>query len=113
MSSSGGGGARLGVVLRGSYAVARQSEDRRRVRAPAAGRRRLALRTETDSASKSTRWPVDQAAPRTASSLWAGDFGDAWTLTAGYRTVEGGADVDEVYTFAWLHYAELGIERRF
>jgi hypothetical protein len=41
------------------------------------------------------------------------DFGDAWTLTAGYRTVEGGADVDEVYTFAWLHYAVVGIERRF
>ena len=41
------------------------------------------------------------------------DLGDAWTLTAGYRTVEGGADVDEVYTFAWLHYAVVGIERRF
>jgi hypothetical protein len=27
----------------------------------------------------------------------------AWEL--GYRTVEGGADVDEVYSFAWLHYA--------
>jgi hypothetical protein len=31
--------------------------------------------------------------------------GDRWRLTAGYRTVEGGADVDEVYNFAWLHYA--------
>jgi len=41
------------------------------------------------------------------------DLGDAWTLTAGYRTVEGGADVDEVYAFAWLHYAVVGIERRF
>jgi len=41
------------------------------------------------------------------------DLGDVWTLTAGYRTVEGGADVDEVYTFAWLHYAVVGIERRF
>jgi len=40
------------------------------------------------------------------------DLGDAWTLTAGYRTVEGGADVDEVYAFAWLHYAVVGIERR-
>lgn len=28
-----------------------------------------------------------------------------WTLAAGYRTVEGGADVDAVYAFAWLHYA--------
>ncbi len=25
-------------------------------------------------------------------------------ITGGYRTVEGGADVDAVYTFAWLHY---------
>ncbi len=41
------------------------------------------------------------------------DLGDAWTLTAGYRTLEGGADVDEVYAFAWLHYAVVGIERRF
>jgi hypothetical protein len=30
---------------------------------------------------------------------------DRWSLAAGYRTVEGGADVDEVYSFAWLHYA--------
>jgi hypothetical protein len=41
------------------------------------------------------------------------DLGQAWTLTAGYRTVEGGADVDAVYAFAWLHYAVVGIERRF
>lgn len=32
-------------------------------------------------------------------------FGDRWSLAAGYRTVEGGADVDAVYNFAWLHYA--------
>lgn len=30
-----------------------------------------------------------------------------WSIHAGYRMVEGGADVDEVYTFAWLHYATL------
>ncbi|NNL31178.1 MAG: hypothetical protein HKO77_09155 [Gemmatimonadetes bacterium] len=28
-----------------------------------------------------------------------------WRLSVGYRTVEGGADVEEVYNFAWLHYA--------
>ena len=39
--------------------------------------------------------------------------GDRWRLSAGYRTVEGGADVDEVYTFAWLHYAILSAEMRF
>jgi hypothetical protein len=36
--------------------------------------------------------------------------GDRWRFCAGYRTVEGGADVDEVYSFAWLHYAVLSAE---
>jgi len=31
-------------------------------------------------------------------------LGDRWSVAGGYRTVEGGADVDEVYSFAWLHY---------
>jgi hypothetical protein len=31
------------------------------------------------------------------------------SLAAGYRTVEGGADVDAVYNFAWLHYAVASI----
>lgn len=33
------------------------------------------------------------------------------TLSAGYRTIEGGADVDEVYNFAWLNagVARLGL----
>jgi hypothetical protein len=41
-----------------------------------------------------------------------------WTLRedlavyAGYRTVEGGADNDEVYTFAWFHYAVAGVRLR-
>jgi len=30
-------------------------------------------------------------------------------LTGGYRMVEGGADVEEVYSFAWLHYAVLSL----
>lgn len=34
---------------------------------------------------------------------------DRWSLAAGYRTVEGGADVDEVYNFAWLHYAVISV----
>ncbi|MFN3597771.1 MAG: hypothetical protein ACK41D_10930 [Rubricoccaceae bacterium] len=33
------------------------------------------------------------------------DLSDRLTVRAGYRTVEGGADVDAVYNFAWLHYA--------
>jgi hypothetical protein len=32
-------------------------------------------------------------------------LGDHWAVGAGYRTLEGGADVDAVYNFAWLHYA--------
>jgi hypothetical protein len=39
--------------------------------------------------------------------------GDRWRFSGGYRTVEGGADVDEVYNFAWLHYAVLSAEMRF
>jgi len=30
---------------------------------------------------------------------------DRWSVRAGYRMVEGGADVESVYAFAWLHYA--------
>jgi hypothetical protein len=32
-----------------------------------------------------------------------------WSIAAGYRTLEGGADVDTVYNFAWLHYAVLSL----
>jgi hypothetical protein len=34
---------------------------------------------------------------------------DGLELRAGYRTLEGGADNDEVYNFAWLHYAVIGV----
>jgi hypothetical protein len=37
------------------------------------------------------------------------DLGEALTIQAGYRTVEGGADVDQVYTFAWLHYVVVSV----
>lgn len=37
------------------------------------------------------------------------DLDDHWTLQTGYRTVEGGADVEAVYTFAWLHYATISV----
>jgi len=39
------------------------------------------------------------------------DLGRNWTVQAGYRMVEGGADVDAVYTFAWLHSAVVSIKR--
>jgi hypothetical protein len=35
------------------------------------------------------------------------------TLRIGYRILEGGADNDDVYTFALVNYALLGIEQRF
>ena len=36
-----------------------------------------------------------------------------WSLAAGYRLVEGGADVEEVDTFAWLHFAVASVTWRF
>lgn len=36
-----------------------------------------------------------------------------WLIAAGYRTVEGGADVTAVYTFAWLHFGVLSLGYRF
>ena len=41
------------------------------------------------------------------------DVSDRWRLTGGYRTIEGGADVDEVYNFAWFHSAVLSAVYRF
>ena len=37
------------------------------------------------------------------------DLDDQWSVRVGYRTVEGGADVESVYNFAWLHYAAVSI----
>ena len=37
------------------------------------------------------------------------DLRDDLTLQAGYRTLEGGADVEETYNFAWVHYAVASI----
>lgn len=34
------------------------------------------------------------------------------SLHAGYRMVEGGADVPATYTFAWLHSAVAGVRWR-
>jgi hypothetical protein len=48
-----------------------------------------------------------------ASLKLCADLNDRWSLSAGYRTVEGGADVDEVYNFAWLHYAVASVSCRF
>ena len=37
---------------------------------------------------------------------------DEVSLRAGYRMVEGGADVEEVYSFAWLHSAVVSVAWR-
>jgi hypothetical protein len=42
--------------------------------------------------------------------LWAAR--DGVDLYAGYRTLEGGADNDEVYNFSWLHYGAVGMRVR-
>jgi hypothetical protein len=46
-------------------------------------------------------------------SLTTFGAGHRASLIAGYRTVEGGADNDVVYNFAWLHTATLGVRAAF
>ena len=41
------------------------------------------------------------------------DLSDQWSLGLGYRTIEGGADNDDVMNFAWLHAAVLAVSFRF
>jgi len=41
------------------------------------------------------------------------DVDRRWGVSVGYRTLEGGADVESVYNFAWLHYAVVGGSYRF
>jgi hypothetical protein len=41
------------------------------------------------------------------------DINEKWGLAAGYRMIEGGADVDAVYNFAWLHYAVVSVRYGF
>lgn len=36
-----------------------------------------------------------------------------WRLGGGYRTLEGGADTDDVYSFGWLHYVVLDVRYQF
>lgn len=41
------------------------------------------------------------------------ELSESWCIGGGYRTLEGGADTDDVYNFAWLHYAVLNVRYRF
>lgn len=48
------------------------------------------------------------------SSLKLGyDFNDHWGVTAGYRLLEGGADIEDVYNFAWFNSAVVSGVYRF
>lgn len=38
---------------------------------------------------------------------------DGVNFLAGYRTVEGGADNETVYNFAWIHYLTIGLRYQF
>lgn len=40
-------------------------------------------------------------------------FNDHWGASVGYRTLEGGADIESVYNFAWFHYALVSASYRF
>jgi hypothetical protein len=57
------------------------------------------------------------AAPQgRAEDIFAGILvhaGKQWSIKAGYRFLEGGADNDEVYTFALVHYVSAGVVVRF
>ncbi|WP_288369632.1 hypothetical protein [uncultured Algoriphagus sp.] len=48
-----------------------------------------------------------------AEDIFAGIYYPVWKeglqLKAGYRLIEGGADVDQVYNFAYIHFASLGL----
>lgn len=37
-------------------------------------------------------------------------FSDRWSLNFGYRVLEGGADVEQVYNFAWINFAAVGLQ---
>lgn len=52
--------------------------------------------------------PQGRAADVLLAATWV--FHPQLELRAGYRMVEGGADNDEVYSFAWLHYAVVGLK---
>jgi hypothetical protein len=41
------------------------------------------------------------------------ELNDSWRVGGGYRALEGGVDTDDVYNFAWLHYAVLSVHYRF
>ncbi len=51
--------------------------------------------------------PQGRAEDVLLAAMWT--LNEGLALYVGYRTVEGGADNDEVYNFAWFHYAVAGV----
>lgn len=41
------------------------------------------------------------------------DLSRNWRVGGGYRMLEGGVDTDDVYNFAWIHYAVFNAQYRF
>lgn len=37
---------------------------------------------------------------------------DRWRIGGGYRTLEGGVDTDDVYSFGWIHYGVITVDYR-
>ena len=69
--------------------------------------RRMRFLTDVDFAAASQGRAIDFTA-----KLYY-DVNDRWSLGAGYRTIEGGADNDTVYTFSWFHQAVFSVVYRF
>jgi hypothetical protein len=44
-----------------------------------------------------------------AALLFNFGLSEKWSLFTGYRLLEGGADVDEVYNFSWINFALFGL----
>ena len=44
---------------------------------------------------------------------WHYKLSDKLNVGFGYRTIEGGADVDSVFNFAWLHFAAVSLGYEF
>ena len=47
------------------------------------------------------------------SAKFAYAMSEHWEIAFGYRTIEGGADVDDVFNFAWLNFAVASIRYSF
>lgn len=68
---------------------------------------RLALEVEADALAA----PQGRAEDVSVKAVWR--LSDRLEAAVGYRLLEGGADNDEVFTFAFFHYAVAGLRFRF